>query len=101
VEELENDKGVYIDLIANPEGFTGYQGQKIWEAIHRENCFTGSYNSLCREEKALNKIISGLHTSISIIYIKNIRQFPDRIRNLFFLYAFLLRSYTLAQNAIN
>jgi ERO1-like protein alpha len=24
IEELENDKGVYIDLIANPEGFTGY-----------------------------------------------------------------------------
>lgn len=35
-------EGDYIDLIANPELFTGYSGpaaNRIWSTIYSENCF--------------------------------------------------------------
>ena len=35
-------EGEYIDLIENPEKFTGYSGpsaHRIWGAIYDENCF--------------------------------------------------------------
>lgn len=39
----ENSEGLqYVDLLANPERFTGYKGEeawKIWRAIYDENCF--------------------------------------------------------------
>lgn len=34
--------GVYVDLLANPERFTGYSGKsahRIWRAIYEDNCF--------------------------------------------------------------
>lgn len=33
---------VYVDLLANPERFTGYAGpsaSRVWKAIYEENCF--------------------------------------------------------------
>lgn len=40
---LDDDEGgEYIDLIENPEGFTGYAGEsahRIWNSIYEENCF--------------------------------------------------------------
>lgn len=33
---------IYIDLVENPERFTGYTGHsahKVWKAIYEENCF--------------------------------------------------------------
>ncbi|RKF81220.1 Endoplasmic reticulum oxidoreductin-1 [Golovinomyces cichoracearum] len=38
-------KGDYVSLVDNPERFTGYAGEgpkQIWDAIYRENCFSGS-----------------------------------------------------------
>lgn len=35
--------GVYVDLLENPERFTGYAGDsssRVWKAIYEENCFT-------------------------------------------------------------
>lgn len=32
----------YVDLLLNPERFTGYKGesaQRIWRTIYEENCF--------------------------------------------------------------
>lgn len=34
--------GEYVDLVANPEGYTGYAGaqaHRVWNAIYDENCF--------------------------------------------------------------
>eukprot|EP00635_Sarcinochrysidales_sp_CCMP3193_P011461 CAMPEP_0118913908 /NCGR_PEP_ID=MMETSP1166-20130328/14498_1 /TAXON_ID=1104430 /ORGANISM="Chrysoreinhardia sp, Strain CCMP3193" /LENGTH=644 /DNA_ID=CAMNT_0006853473 /DNA_START=91 /DNA_END=2025 /DNA_ORIENTATION=+ len=42
IEQDETDM-VYVDLIKNPEKFTGYDGEKarrIWRAVHEENCFS-------------------------------------------------------------
>ncbi|KAG0052380.1 hypothetical protein BGZ83_002674 [Gryganskiella cystojenkinii] len=42
VDDEASSEGVYVDLIANPERFTGYAGPsaaKVWGAIYNENCF--------------------------------------------------------------
>lgn len=69
-----DEEGVYVDLIKNPEGFTGYRGknaERVWNAIYDANCFESGNPSLepswgtCMERKLFYKVISGLHSSIS------------------------------------
>lgn len=73
------DNGVFVDLIENPERFTGYSGEpanKIWRAIYEENCFSpvkaksGGLSSTdwnkCEEKQMFYRIVSGLHASISV-----------------------------------
>lgn len=39
----KSTEGLYVDLLANPERFTGYAGpssSRVWKAIYEENCFT-------------------------------------------------------------
>lgn len=90
-----SDGGEYIDLMENPERFTGYSGASargIWKAIYEENCFGQHQGSIqaetysplslnpllqlssleesepegeCLEKRVYYKIISGLHASIS------------------------------------
>ncbi len=71
-----------VDLLKNPEGYTGYSGpsaEKVWSAIHSQNCFQQSnksgdndsdsddlYCSLSPEQRLYNRFISGLHSSISL-----------------------------------
>ena len=41
-DEQQGDGTNYIDLVPNPERYTGYSGhspRRIWNAIYRENCF--------------------------------------------------------------
>lgn len=38
----EDQESVFVDLLLNPERFTGYKGhsaQRIWKTIYEENCF--------------------------------------------------------------
>ncbi|KAJ3085267.1 hypothetical protein HK102_000162 [Quaeritorhiza haematococci] len=89
VEDETSTDGVYVDLLKNPERFTGYAGPsagRIWEAIYRENCFTwlgspddqgrsismqslpmmqDALQNICMEKRVFYKLISGLHSSIS------------------------------------
>ena len=72
--------GVYIDLLKNPERFTGYSGEsarRVWAAIYEQNCFQfiygehervsktlgspslGGVDSLCLEKRAFYRVISG------------------------------------------
>lgn len=41
--DLEEDKDAqYVDLLLNPERYTGYKGKsahRIWNSIYKENCF--------------------------------------------------------------
>ncbi|KAG0378907.1 hypothetical protein BGX24_002401, partial [Mortierella sp. AD032] len=42
VDDEAISEGVYVDLMENPERFTGYSGPsaaKVWDAIYNENCF--------------------------------------------------------------
>uniref|UniRef100_A0AAY4EJU6 Endoplasmic reticulum oxidoreductase 1 beta n=1 Tax=Denticeps clupeoides TaxID=299321 RepID=A0AAY4EJU6_9TELE len=78
----------YVDLLLNPERYTGYKGPsawRVWNSIYEENCFkprsvyrplnplTPSRVSLfmfalglCLEKRVFYRLISGLHTSINI-----------------------------------
>lgn len=58
----------YVNLLDNPEGYTGYSGPKatrIWSAIYGENCFSGPLEGMCLEERVFYRLISGLQTSIN------------------------------------
>jgi ERO1-like protein alpha len=112
--DLGDDEGdIYIDLLKNPERFTGYAGipaTRIWKAIYEENCFEDG--DKCMEKRVFFRLISGLHTSITVhlaydylldrensvwgpnltVFHDRVAKFPDRIKNLYFLYAFVLRA---------
>uniref|UniRef100_A0A8K9XXX1 Endoplasmic reticulum oxidoreductase 1 beta n=1 Tax=Oncorhynchus mykiss TaxID=8022 RepID=A0A8K9XXX1_ONCMY len=70
----------YVDLLLNPERYTGYKGPsawRVWNSIYEENCLLSSciragegfYNwleGLCLEKRVFYRLISGLHSSINI-----------------------------------
>lgn len=73
----------YVDLLLNPERYTGYKGDsahRIWNSIYLENCFgpnnvTKSISTyiphlelrdVCLEQRAFYRLLSGLHSSINI-----------------------------------
>lgn len=92
------DGAEYVDLLLNPERYTGYRGDsahRIWRTIYQENCFSSSiistgtaskssiasvaassasqpfitqstYSSMCMEQRAFYRLLSGMHTSINI-----------------------------------
>jgi ERO1-like protein alpha len=66
----------YINLLANPERYTGYKGEhahRIWAAIYGQSCFAspGGPSLLkaelerCTEKRVFYRLISGMHASIS------------------------------------
>ncbi|KAL8635032.1 MAG: hypothetical protein Q9228_007439 [Teloschistes exilis] len=151
-DESATAKGDYVSLVDNPERYTGYTGQPVWDAIYRENCFFKSpppssissstplspfnngieaANALrnviqagapksdfilddeCLEKRVFHRIISGMHTSISThicseylnqttgqwgpnlqCYKDRLAAHPERVSNLYFNYALLLRAVT-------
>ncbi|UJR25125.1 hypothetical protein I4U23_006484 [Adineta vaga] len=83
VDDETSSELEYIDLLLNVERFTGYTGestQRVWSAIYNENCFflpdsKPYYNlrqkrlnadKMCLEGRTFYRLISGLHSSISI-----------------------------------
>ncbi|ETW03092.1 hypothetical protein H310_05518 [Aphanomyces invadans] len=104
------DHMVYINLLENPERFTGYAGlsaARVWKAIYSENCFVSQ--ELCLEERVFYRLISGLQASISThialefrmgnawglnteMFVERVGKFPDRLQNLYFTYLFVLRA---------
>lgn len=76
-----DDEAEYVDLLLNPERYTGYKGksaERVWRSIYTENCFKinssdpfNYFNSIkldnmCLEERVFYRAISGLHASINI-----------------------------------
>ncbi|KAI4171407.1 MAG: hypothetical protein LQ343_004263 [Gyalolechia ehrenbergii] len=151
-DESATAKGDYVSLVDNPERYTGYAGQPVWDAIYRENCFFKSpptsslpasspFNPInnhieaanalrnviqagspksefvlddeCLEKRVFHRIISGMHASISThicvdylnqttgqwgpnlqCYTDRLATHPERVSNLYFNYALLLRAVT-------
>ncbi len=156
-DESATAKGDYVSLVDNPERYTGYAGQPVWEAIYRENCFFKSpppsssssspplsnpfsnhnnknleaaaalrnviqantpesefiLDDSCLEKRVFHRIISGMHASISThicndylnqstgtwgpnlqCYTDRLAMHPERVSNLYFNYALLLRAVT-------
>uniref|UniRef100_A0A8C8RMA1 ERO1-like protein alpha n=1 Tax=Pelusios castaneus TaxID=367368 RepID=A0A8C8RMA1_9SAUR len=92
-DDIQSPDAEYVDLLLNPERYTGYKGPeawKIWNSIYEENCFKPQtikrplnplvsgkgdndgnafykwLEGLCVEKRAFYKLISGLHASINI-----------------------------------
>lgn len=86
-----NKDGYYINLVNNRERYTGYDGEaaaRVWTTIYNENCFSSLFTTpdafispftasplmqpsldqadLCLEKRVFYRLISGLHTSISL-----------------------------------
>ncbi|KAJ3342128.1 hypothetical protein HDU93_003344 [Gonapodya sp. JEL0774] len=110
---LDNENsgdGHYIDLIKNPERFTGYSGEsaaRVWRAVYSENCFDlpgRQFNEpVCAEKMIFYRIISGLHASISLHICNNwldratgdwqrIDTNPQYIQNIYLDYVILVRA---------
>ncbi|KAK2853663.1 hypothetical protein Q5P01_006324 [Channa striata] len=94
VDDEGSPDSQYVDLLLNPERFTGYKGPEawqIWNSIYEENCFKpytinrplipNSFHSSsggeaktfyswlegqCVEKRAFYRLVSGLHASINI-----------------------------------
>nr|UZC53373.1 endoplasmic reticulum oxidoreductase-1 [Petunia x hybrida] len=120
-DETDNGEMTYVNLLLNPERYTGYSGpsaRRIWDAIYSENCPKYASGEICQEKKVLYKLISGLHSSISIhiaadylldetknlwgpypeLMYDRVLQYPDRVRNLYFTFLFVLRAVTKAKD---
>lgn len=114
-DETDNGEMTYVNLLLNPERYTGYTGpsaRRIWEAIYSENCPKYSSGESCQEKKVLYKLISGLHASISVhiasdylldestnqwganlqLMHDRVLKHPERVQNLYFTYLFVLRA---------
>ncbi|KAG0474023.1 hypothetical protein HPP92_015880 [Vanilla planifolia] len=120
-DETDNAEMTYVNLQLNPERYTGYVGpsaRRIWEAIYTENCPKYPAGEVCPEKRVLYKLISGLHSSISVhiasdylldeetdlwgqnfaLLYERVLQYPDRVRNLYFTFLFVLRAVTKASD---
>ncbi|KAH7543908.1 hypothetical protein JRO89_XS15G0058700 [Xanthoceras sorbifolium] len=168
-DETDNGEMMYVNLLLNPERYTGYVGpsaRRIWDAVYSENCpkyalsdavnldtvntdllsiywysepnlirvgclvyamkfewgkigliiIYDSSGEICPEKKVLYKLISGLHSSISIhiaadylldettnlwgqnldLMYDRVLRYPERVRNLYFTFLFVLRAVTKA-----
>ena len=119
-DETESGDMTYVNLLLNPEKYTGYKGEparRIWDAIYAQNCFENGEKDSCTERRVFYRLISGLHTSISThiaadylvdeainLWGKNtslmhdrVLQHPERVQNLYFTYLFVLRAVIKAQ----
>uniref|UniRef100_A0A8C5APU1 ERO1-like protein alpha n=1 Tax=Gadus morhua TaxID=8049 RepID=A0A8C5APU1_GADMO len=71
IDDVESPDAQYVDLLLNPERFTGYKGPaawQIWNSIYEENspAFYRWLDGQCVEKRAFYRLISGLHSSINI-----------------------------------
>jgi len=61
-----------------PEEYTGYDGSEVWQFIHQHICFNVDKVDDDTEWKAdFNKIVSGLHSSISAHIVNGIQEKND------------------------
>ncbi|VDK41948.1 unnamed protein product [Anisakis simplex] len=85
-EDEDSEVMHYVDLLRNPERYTGYKGnsaQKVWQCIYLENCFKPNMKfdknflihpnsiGLCLEKRVFYWLISGLHSAITISIASN------------------------------
>lgn len=126
--DTDDPESQYVDLLINPERFTGYSGEaanRVWRTIYEENCFIrkahSPFNSeLCYEERLFYEAISGLHSSINIHlcaeypsmalignFEPNLEEFlarfeghNDYLENLYTLYLLELRALTKSKQCL-
>lgn len=53
-------RGVYVNLLQNPERFTGYSGPsaaRVWRSIQQENCFAAGVEETCFEKRTFYRFV--------------------------------------------
>eukprot|EP00250_Pteridium_aquilinum_P003588 c13893_g1_i1 orf=286-1605(-) len=120
-DEREEGDVTYLNLLLNPERYTGYTGpsaRRIWDAIYSDNVLVPHDKLASPESRVLYKLISGLHSSISVhiaadylldeganewgpnatLLHERVLKHPDRVSNLYFTFLFVLRAVTKASD---
>jgi len=118
-DETDNSEMTYVNLLLNPERYTGYMGpsaRRIWDTIYKKHCLKDLPGDASTERRVLSKLISGMHSSISAhiakeylldegknlwgpnptLLYERVLKHPDRVRNLYFTFLFVLRAVTKA-----
>lgn len=118
-DETDNSEMTYVNLQLNPERYTGYIGpssRRIWDSIYKEHCLKDGPGDSSPERRVFYKLISGMHSSISAhiakeylldegknlwgpnppLLYERVLKHPDRVRNLYFTFLFVLRAVTKA-----
>lgn len=122
---------VYVNLLDNPERFTGYGGNQsldVWRAIYSENCFPNT-NPMsmvpnnepekCVEKNLFYRLVSGMHASISVhlaneymapngnffpnlkVFMERVGLFNDRLSNIYFNYALVSQAIIKLSEFLN
>ncbi|CAI5712554.1 unnamed protein product [Hyaloperonospora brassicae] len=80
----EEEAMTYINLLENPERYTGYSGvqaERIWKAIYEENCFVprneSAMDSMCLEERVYYRLITPRSASEPLLRLP-VRHASDR-----------------------
>ena len=116
-EDIDSKEGSYVNLLKNPEGYTGYRGAHIWNAIFKENCLSDNYNTLCKDDKFFFKLFSGWlsntnfqigmnfhdivknNTFINVTMLtERLLYQRERIENFLFLYSVIIKAVNKAKD---
>ncbi|XP_057843852.2 endoplasmic reticulum oxidoreductin-2 isoform X2 [Cryptomeria japonica] len=123
-DETDNAEMTYVNLQLNPERYTGYIGpsaRRIWDSIYKEHCLEDALGDSSPERRVFYKLISGLHSSISVHIASNylldeaknlwgpnptllnnrVLKYPERVTNLYFTFLFVLRAVTKASDYLS
>ena len=66
--QQQQHKGVYVNLLNNPEGFTGYGGpsaRRVWRSITEENCF-GELDDVCLEKRVFYRSVAVMRRGLGV-----------------------------------
>lgn len=80
--QKSDDGAEFVDLVANPEGNTGFSGPlaaQVWRAIYAENCLSPEDDGMCQEVSILRTLLSGLHMSINMHVCTNFYKDPELV----------------------
>ncbi|DBA04473.1 TPA: hypothetical protein N0F65_010069 [Lagenidium giganteum] len=127
-QDEAEDNMMYINLLENPErytGYSGYQAERIWNAIYLENCFLPPQGQekdltlpgMCFEERVYYRLISGLQASINThialrykhgsywgpnpsLFVFRVGKHRERLQNLYFTYLFVMRALGRYRNEL-
>eukprot|EP01086_Lenisia_limosa_P011854 TRINITY_DN3863_c0_g1_i1.p1 TRINITY_DN3863_c0_g1~~TRINITY_DN3863_c0_g1_i1.p1 ORF type:complete len:451 (-),score=82.55 TRINITY_DN3863_c0_g1_i1:7-1359(-) len=119
----DQDEMSYINLLENPEKYTGYSGynsSRIWAEIYKHNCFqSGRVEEMCFEERVFFRLVSGFHASINAhissrffdsngervpnfeMFRWRLGVFPDRAKNIYFSFLFLTKALSRISDHLN
>lgn len=108
-DSYKDPEATFVDLLKNPERFSGYNGSNIWNQIYMENLDKMKFSTKGNHEKFLYKLISGIHTNVNMhiskyyhdddetgyrpnrrLFYERVGKFPERVDSLYYTMVFLL-----------